>query len=146
MSETDAETDLADEFDLEELPDSVDRAAVRRMKIVAWALDDSIRVPGTNYKIGLDPIISVVPVGGDVVSGVISLYIVAESARLGVTYDTLLMMLTNVAVDTGVGAIPYVGDIADAGWKANKRNVELALENLVESEPDEEPVEIPVEQ
>ncbi|WP_232686303.1 DUF4112 domain-containing protein [Halobacterium zhouii] len=144
MTESDA--DLTEEFDLEELPDSVDRAAVRRMKTVAWALDESITIPGTNYKIGLDPIISVVPVGGDVVSATISLYIVAESARLGVTYDTLLMMLANVAVDTGVGAIPYVGDIADAGWKANKRNVELALTNLTESEPEEEPVEIPVEQ
>ena len=143
MPESDA--DLTAEFDLEELPDSVDRAAVRRMKAVAWALDESITIPGTNYKIGLDPIISVVPVGGDVVSGVISLYIVAESARLGVTYDTLLRMLANVAVDTGVGAIPYVGDVADAGWKANKRNVELALTNLMESEPEEEAIEIPVE-
>jgi hypothetical protein len=113
-----------------ELPDSVDEAALRRMEAVAAALDDSITIPGTDIGVGLDPILGVLPVAGDIVSAGISLYIVAESANLGVSYTTLLRMLGNITVDLGVGSIPVVGDIFDALWRANVRNVELALRDL----------------
>lgn len=116
---------------IEELPESVDTAAIERMQFVASVLDDSIRVPGTSYRIGLDPLIGLVPGGGDLLAGVLSLYIVAESARLGVSVGTLVHMLANVALDVGAGSIPYFGDVFDAGWKANKRNVRLAMRELV---------------
>lgn len=143
------------EFDVEgELPDSVDETAIERMRTVATVLDESIRVPGTSYRVGLDPLLGIAPVSGDVVSGAIGLYIIAESARLGVTYTTILEMLANVALDVAVGSIPLAGGIFDAVWKANKRNVELALRDLAsgstagsraDSTDEREVVEIPVE-
>jgi hypothetical protein len=125
-----------DEFDREfaegfdGLPESVDEAAIERMRAVAYLLDESVRVPGTDLRVGLDPLVSAVPVVGDVVSGGLGLYIVLESAYLGVPFGTLLRMLANVAVDAGGGAIPYVGVLFDAFFKSNKRNLELALREL----------------
>ena len=89
------------------------------------------------------------------VSAAFSLYIVAESAYLGVSYTTLLGMLANITVDTVGGSIPYVGTVFDALWKANKRNVGLALRDLAEeiddattdestTSDDSEGVDIPV--
>jgi hypothetical protein len=123
-------------FDVEydgEIPDSVDRAALERMETVAYVLDESIEIPGTDYSVGADPVLGALPVAGDVVSAAFSLYIVAESAYLGVSYTTLLGMLANITVDTVGGAIPYAGTVFDAVWKANKRNVGLALRDLAET-------------
>lgn len=131
---------LASAFDVEfegGLPDAVDEAAVRRMRFVAGLLDESLRVPGTNYRIGIDPILGVVPGGGDVVGAGLSLYIVAESARLGVSPPTLLKMLGNVSLDVVGGSLPVVGGLFDAVWKANKRNVELFLADVAARETDE---------
>ena len=128
--------------DPESLPDSVDEAAVQRMRFVARLLDDSIRLPGTKFKIGLDPIIGVLPVAGDAVAAALSGYIVLESARLGVSYLTLLRMLANVGVDFAVGSVPVVGDIFDVAWKANVRNLQLALADLG---VDDEAVEVDLE-
>ena len=129
--------DLAAAFDarIDDLPESVDRAAVRRMRAVALVLDDSVRVPGTDFRIGLDPLLGLLPVTGDVVSGALSLYIVVESARLGVSRKTLLTMLAHVGIDVAGGSIPIVGDLFDAAWKANARNYALALAELAGDEP-----------
>ncbi|WP_049935654.1 DUF4112 domain-containing protein [Haloplanus natans] len=125
-----------DPFDvrLDDLPASVDRAAVRRMRFVARVLDDSVRIPGTTVRIGLDPLLGLLPVAGDAASGVLSLYIVAESARLGVSPTTLLGMLANVCVDVIGGSIPVVGDLFDAVWRANTRNFRLALAELADAD------------
>ncbi|WP_251344274.1 DUF4112 domain-containing protein [Haloplanus halophilus] len=141
--------DLASAFDAEidELPDSVDRAAVRRMGLVACVLDESVRVPGTEFRVGLDPLLGVLPGTGDVVSGALSMYVVVESARLGVSYGTLLRMLANVAIDVVGGSVPVVGDLFDAAWKANTRNLDLALADLADDgrAPMEDAVEIEIE-
>lgn len=117
-----------------DVPDSVDEAALDRLKAVAYIMDESIRVPGTELRVGLDPLVSAVPVVGDVISGSLSLYIVVESAYLGVSYATVARMLGNVAIDVGGGALPFVGTVFDAIWKTNKRNVELLVEELGETE------------
>jgi len=122
-------------FDMEyegEIPPGVDEAALHRMEAVAHVLDESIPVPGTDASVGIDPVLSIVPVAGDLVSAGISLYIVAESANLGVSYTTLLWMLGNITVDVVGGSIPYAGTVFDSFWKANVRNVERALEELAE--------------
>jgi hypothetical protein len=107
--------------------------ALGRMAAVAWLLDDAIRVPGTGRRIGLDPVVGVLPVAGDLATAAISLYIVAEAALAGVSRRTLAAMLANVAIDAGAGSVPVVGDLFDAGWKANRRNVELAARDLAEA-------------
>lgn len=103
---------------------------LERCRLVGTALDDAIPVPGTDRRIGLDPILGVLPVAGDAVAAVASSYIVLEAARLGVPSSTLARMGANVALDFGVGSIPVVGDLFDAAFKANKRNVELLEEHV----------------
>lgn len=120
-----------------EIPPGVDEAALHRMEAVAHALDESVRIPGTNARVGLDPILGAVPVAGDLVSGAVSLYIVAESARLGVSRATLLRMIATISVDVVGGSVPYVGTLFDSFWKANVRNVERALADLAEPRSEE---------
>ncbi|ERH13186.1 MAG: hypothetical protein J07HB67_02223 [halophilic archaeon J07HB67] len=132
---------LADRFETTDLPESVDEAAVDRLATVAHLLDECVRLPG-GVSVGLDPLLNVVPVVGDALSAGLSLYIVGEAAYLGVPYTTVVRMLGNVAVDVVGGAVPVVGVVFDAFWRANRRNVELVLDELavethqpVESEP-----------
>jgi hypothetical protein len=120
-----------------EIPPGVDEAALHRMEAVAHALDESVRIPGTSARVGLDPILGAVPVAGDLVSGAVSLYIVAESARLGVSRATLLRMIATISVDVVGGSVPYVGTLFDSFWKANVRNVERALADLAEPRSEE---------
>ncbi|MFC6939062.1 DUF4112 domain-containing protein [Salinirubellus sp. GCM10025818] len=135
------------------LPESVDEAAVERLRVVAYLLDESVGVPGTDIRLGIDPLVSAVPVVGDVVSGGVGLYIVLESAYLGVSFSTLVRMLANVALDVGGGSVPYVGVLFDAFFKSNKRNLELALRDLGydpererwETDEDDEGVSIEIE-
>lgn len=141
-------SDPTAEFDFEgayDLPETVDDAAIERMRAVARVFDDLIQIPGTDISVGLDPILGVVPAVGDAVSAGVSLYVVLEAANLGVSYTTLLRMLGNVALDAAGGLVPYVGTAFDAVFRANKRNLELVLADLAESGGGGEPVEIDIE-
>lgn len=97
-------------------------AALRRVGTVSHLLDEAVRVPGTNYRVGLDPILGILPVGGDAVAMILSLYPIAEAYRFGVPKRTLLWMLGRIGVDATVGSIPVLGTLFDAVWKANERN------------------------
>jgi hypothetical protein len=103
---------------------------IKRIRNLAYLLDNSIRIPGTKYRIGLDPIIGLIPGVGDTIGAILSVYIVSESARLGVPKRTLLHMIYNIGVEALVGAIPIAGDIFDAAWKANAKNAALLDEYL----------------
>lgn len=118
------------------IPEGVDEAAVERMRLVARAFDDLVTIPGTDFSVGLDPVLGVLPGIGDVISAGLSLYIVLESARLGVSYATLVEMLANITIDVAGGMIPYVGTVVDSVWKANQRNIALALDDLAEGAAD----------
>jgi Domain of unknown function (DUF4112) len=100
-------------------------AALKRVQLVTHVLDNAIPIPGTDYRIGLDPIIGLLPGGGDMVGTVASVYIVAECLRFGLPKETLLRMLTNLGIDLFAGSVPVVGDFVDAGWKANSKNLKL---------------------
>lgn len=113
----------------EELAEGLDDAVVR-MRTIAHLLDDSVPIPGTNYRVGIDPILGVIPGAGDTVAAGLSLYIVFEAARIGVPTPTLARMLANIAIDTVVGSIPFIGDLFDAWFKANRRNVDLVSRAL----------------
>jgi hypothetical protein len=97
----------------------------RRVRVLARLLDNSIPIPGTGWKIGLDPIIGLIPGVGDLIGAVVSGYIIMEAVRADVPTLTLTRMLVNVGVDTVLGAIPAVGDVFDAAWKSNTMNVAL---------------------
>lgn len=96
-----------------------------RLSRLAWLLDSSIPVPGTRFSVGLDALIGLVPVVGDFAGVLLSGYILKEAAALGVPRSILARMALNVAVEGLAGMIPLAGDLFDAAFKANQRNVRL---------------------
>jgi len=106
-------------------------AALERARKASRLMDQSIKLPVIGYRIGLDPILGILPVGGDSVAALASLYIVLEAVNLGAPPKTLLAMLALLAVDLVVGSVPVLGTVFDAVWKANTWNVRL-LERHVE--------------
>lgn len=101
-----------------------------RIRRLAWLLDNSIPVPGTPWRIGLDPLLGLVPGLGDLLGAALSGWILVEGERMGAGRATLLRMLWNVLVEVAIGAVPILGDIFDAGWKANAKNVALLERHL----------------
>jgi hypothetical protein len=101
-----------------------------RLRRVAQLYDAGIRVPGTQFRIGLDPLIGLVPGLGDLIGAGVALWVVLEAADLGASGFVLLRMLLNVAIDTFGGMLPVAGDLFDAVWKANLKNVQLLERHL----------------
>ena len=88
-------------------------------------MDDLFRVPVLGWRFGLDALIGLVPGLGDTSTTLVSFYILASAVRYRVPKITLLRMGLNIALDYVVGALPVVGDFADAWWKSNRKNLEL---------------------
>lgn len=105
-----------------------------RLERLAWLLDNSIQIPGLGYRIGIDPLLGLIPGVGDFVGGALSVYILYEAARMGVSRPLLMRMGFNVLIEVVVGTVPILGDLFDAGWKANARNVRLLQEHLKASQ------------
>lgn len=105
---------------------------LQRIQRLAWLLDNAIPIPGTTLRIGIDPIIGLIPGLGDAVGGLFSAYIVLEAARLGARGPTILRMCWNVLLEVVLGMIPVLGDFFDAGWKANARNIALLERHLLD--------------
>ena len=99
--------------------------ARKHLQQLAWLLDSSIPVPGTRLTIGVEALIGLFPVIGDLIGVALSSYIVSQASRLGAPRSVLLRMSFNVLVEGLVGIIPIAGDLFDAGFKANQRNVRL---------------------
>ncbi|HEX5580450.1 MAG TPA: DUF4112 domain-containing protein [Gemmatimonadaceae bacterium] len=96
-----------------------------RIRALARLLDSAIRVPGTDIRFGLDPILGLFPGVGDMAAGLLSAYVILLGWRAGAPTSVLLRMLGNVGLDALVGAVPVLGDLFDVGFKANVRNVAL---------------------
>jgi len=88
-------------------------------------LDAGIRIPGTNLRFGLDPILGLIPGAGDAVGALLAAWILVEAIRWGASRATLGRMAANIALDALVGAVPLLGDVFDVVWKANLKNVAL---------------------
>ena len=111
---------------------AVESEDVRRVRILARAMDSAIRIPGTGIRLGLDSVVGLVPGAGDLVSSFMSGYIVLASARMGVPAPVVARMILNLGVDTLVGTIPLLGDLFDVGFKANLRNAALLDRHLAD--------------
>jgi len=96
----------------------------------AYWLDAGIRIPGTNLRFGLDPILGLIPGAGDAAGAVLAGWILVEALRMGASRATVLRIAGNVALDAALGAVPVLGDIFDFAWKANLRNVALLERHL----------------
>ncbi|QYX32575.1 DUF4112 domain-containing protein [Sphaerospermopsis torques-reginae] len=105
---------------------------LKRLQQISKLLDNAITIPGTPVGIGLDPILGLIPVGGDVLGLMFSLYIIIESAKLGISKATLGRMIVNIIIDALVGAIPMLGDLFDFAWRANNYNL-ILLEDYLKS-------------
>jgi hypothetical protein len=102
----------------------------RQLKRLAWWLDSSIPLPGGSFRIGLDALVGLIPGIGDLIGVGLSSYILAVAARLGAPRTLLVRMGINVAIEAVIGVVPVLGDVFDAFWKANQRNVGLLSEYL----------------
>ena len=103
------------------------RKSRQRLERLAWILDESIPIPGTKRRVGLDPIIGLIPGAGDAVGVILSLWVVVEAGRLGAPGHMITRMLGNVFVEAIVGIIPIAGDLFDFVWKANSRNRDMLI-------------------
>ena len=109
------------------IPANVPRDAperLRRLRSIAWLLDNSIPLPG-GYRIGLDAVIGLVPGIGDAIGALLSAFILNEARSLGAPRSVLMRMTGNVIFEAVVGSIPFAGDVFDAAFKANMRNLAL---------------------
>ena len=100
-------------------------AAERRIGRVTHALDELIAVPGTPIKVGLDPVVGLIPIVGDAVAGIVGVWVIGEAARFGIPRVVLGRMAVNLLVDLAIGAIPLLGDIFDFAFRSNSRNLDL---------------------
>jgi hypothetical protein len=105
------------------------------LRHAARLLDSAFVVPGTSYRVGLDPILGLVPGLGDLVSPLFTVFILWQGRDLGLPRIVQLRMLFNVGVDTLVGALPLVGDLFDFAWKANEMNLALLERHAQEELP-----------
>ena len=92
--------------------------------------DNAIVIPFTRFRIGLEPIIGLVPVLGDLAGLLISCYVLLEAHRAGASPRVKQQMVRNMLIDFFGGLVPIVGDIFDFAWKANVRNTQLLREHL----------------
>jgi len=105
--------------------------SAREMRRLAWLLDESIRLPG-GYKIGLDGIVGLIPGVGDAVGLAASSYILFRARRFGIPRVVMARMIGNILLEALIGAIPVLGDLFDFTFKANRRNMALMEQYLVD--------------
>lgn len=116
--------------------DARDPAAIRkRIETMEMLLERSLTIPGTNRSVGLDSILGLVPVIGDVITAAMGAYIVWEARNLGMPKWQLWRMAGNVAFDAAVGAIPVAGDLFDFLYRSNSRNVRIIRRHLDKHHP-----------
>ncbi|HRB19347.1 MAG TPA: DUF4112 domain-containing protein [Chitinophagales bacterium] len=102
------------------------------MAIITKLMDSQFKIPGTKITFGIDPIIGLVPWIGDLIDYCISAYLMVAMIRNGASGKVVAKMLRNITVDGLVGLIPFLGRIFDIFYKANRRNLILAVEHFEE--------------
>lgn len=124
------------------LPTGTDPAAVRaRVVAMEKLLERSLVIPGINVPVGLDALIGLVPVLGEIVTTAMGAYIVWEARNLGLPKWKLARMSMNVLFDTAIGAIPLVGDAADLVFRSNSRNLRILLRHIDKHHPEARVIE-----
>jgi hypothetical protein len=109
-----------------ELPLGNDPVSIRRrIEAMERVLERSFTVPGTNQQFGLDAVLGLVPIAGDMISALLGLYIVWEARNLGMSKWQIARMSANVGIDTLIGAVPVAGDLFDFAFRSNSRNLRI---------------------
>lgn len=114
-----------DAFPIERAARGRDTKVETSLEHLSWLMDDLFRVPVLGWRFGLDALIGLIPGFGDTATSLVSFYILAAAVRYRVPKVTLARMGLNIAFDYLAGSVPLVGDLADAAWKANHKNIDL---------------------
>jgi hypothetical protein len=124
------------------LPTGTDAASVRaRVTAIEKVLERSFTIPGINMPVGLDAIVGLVPVLGEIVTTAMGAYIIWEARNLGMPKWKLARMGANVLFDTAIGAIPLVGDAADLVFRSNSKNLRIILKHIDKHHPEARVIE-----
>lgn len=111
------------------------RAVRMRVEALEKLLERAFHIPGTKIPFGLDSIIGLVPVLGDLLTAAMGAYIIWEARNLGMSKWQLIRMTANVGIDTAIGAIPIVGDAFDLVWRSNTKNLRIIKKHLDKHHP-----------
>ncbi|WP_234031823.1 DUF4112 domain-containing protein [Porphyrobacter sp. SLTP] len=124
------------------LPTGTDPASVRaRVVAMEKLLERSFTIPGVNMPVGLDALIGLVPVLGEIVTTAMGAYIIWEARNLGLSKWKLARMGANVLFDTAIGAIPLVGDAVDLVFRSNTKNLRIILKHIDKHHPETRVIE-----
>lgn len=99
---------------------------------ISYLMDETFRLPGTNFRFGLDPLMNLIPVAGDISGFLVAAALVWVMARNGVSRKVLILMVLNICIDTLIGGIPLIGNVFDFYYKSNSRNIKLLKEHYDE--------------
>ncbi|MEO8795932.1 MAG: DUF4112 domain-containing protein [Daejeonella sp.] len=99
---------------------------------ISVLMDNQFKIPGTNFRFGLDPLLNLIPVVGDLSGFAVSAMLVATMAKNGASRKIVILMLINIIIDTTIGAIPIIGNIFDFAYKSNAKNIRLLKEHYQE--------------
>lgn len=118
------------------IPNRRDPAALRkRVETLEFLLERSFTIPGINRPVGLDAIVGLVPVVGDIITATMGAYIIWEARNLGMPKWKIWRMIGNLGVDTALGAIPIAGDAFDFLFRSNSRNLKIITKHLDKHHP-----------
>jgi len=107
----------------------------KRIETLEFLLERSFTIPGINRPVGLDAIVGLVPVVGDVITATMGAYIIWEARNLGMPKWKIWRMIGNLGVDTALGAIPIAGDAFDFLFRSNTRNLKIIKKHLDKHHP-----------
>ena len=113
------------------------RKKARGSKRISWLLDECFKIPFFNIRFGLDPIIGILPFGGEAIASLIGAVVLGEAGKKGIPFKSLLRMGGNMIVNAGVGSLPVLGDAFSVWFKSNSRNYKM-LSEFLESEEGQE--------
>jgi len=117
------------------MPTERNERSLHTLRRLARLFDAQFRVPGTDFRFGIDPLIGLVPGIGDLASPVLTIAMIWQAARLRVPKVVLARMVLNALIDAGVGAIPVAGDLFDFAWRANEWNMALLERHAMPGRP-----------
>lgn len=121
----------------DQLPIGRHPAAVRRrVEALEKLLERSFVIPGTRQPVGLDALLGLIPVVGDIVAGALGAWLVWEARQLGMSRLHLSRMIGNIGLDTALGAVPLVGDLFDLAYRSNSRNLRIIKRWLDKHHPE----------
>lgn len=107
----------------------------KRVEAMELMLERAFHIPGTKIPVGLDSIIGLIPVLGDIVTAAMGAYLVWEARNLGMSKWKLVRMTANVGIDAALGAVPLVGDAFDFVWRSNSKNLRIIKKHLDKHHP-----------